>query len=1030
MRKMVRVLIAALCVIAGAVWGDAGMIYDDFEGEMLDESKSELKILSFKLERIQIRENLVPNPSFEEVQAGTKIPAGWIWDRRNTNATCEIDESRAHSGKYSLKLTNGTPSGAHIYGTIWTSQPIHITPGKSYVLSAYVLSSDPGIAWLGGGHNWQFRLYIPPTNGEWRKIWMRFIPSKEDSDFTLRINTDSPTKGFWVDDVKLEEGEQPTPSLQITKLQIEPSFDVSQEFSGDGELSLQFIVCSPTDIRLQLYAKIGNSPLFKKEISIPAGASLLTLSVNAQGISGKQRMRIGFLEGKRELLSSEFPISFISSSNAESRLKKIEEDLHSLKKSLEELRAKGEDISYPLVTYTVLENFTKYAEEDLEYYKERKEAWVLKRALYAIDDMEKMRERLKSQISQVKKGKLGFPKVPRWTGEERAKIVGASFIAPTKSLGSSVVQRPVFFTGYGAFGQVRADIEKFPNYGINIIQIEFGPNSVFPRENEVLDAPIKETLTILDRAKKAGVAVNLLISPHYFPEWMLEKYPELRKRREGFLQYCLHAPQSKELLLRYIKTIIPPLKNHPALHSICLTNEPVNVEEPCEHALRDWQNWLKNKHNDVETLNKRWGTNFSSFEEIPLPNPFSPGFNLQTPIGMDYVLFNQDWFAGWHKMLADAIHEIAPDLPVHAKAMTWTLVNDVDVRYGVDAELFADFSQINGNDSVNFYSHGQGEFAQGWIGNLLPYDLQRSMKNAPIFNSENHIIPDRETRYVPPEHIRCALWQEAIYGQSATTIWVWERTYDPRSDFAGSIMHRPMCAEAVGIVNYDLNRLAEYVGTIQNLKPHVFIIMSNSAKVWDMGRYNDCLSKLYTALTFLGVKIGFISERQLERGEFPSAKVLFVPAMLHISDKAFAGLKNFKGKIVFLGEGDLLTHNEYNQLRQERLKGDIISYRYGETTWQDLWINLQTKLREWGISPSIEVQDKSGKPLWGVAWLSCDMERKKLVNICNYRNDKIEIRLRGGKGKAIELISGKEISPFSIVLNPLEFKLILFEGSD
>jgi len=39
MRKMV--LIAALCVIAGAVWGDAGMIYDDFEGEMLDESKWE-----------------------------------------------------------------------------------------------------------------------------------------------------------------------------------------------------------------------------------------------------------------------------------------------------------------------------------------------------------------------------------------------------------------------------------------------------------------------------------------------------------------------------------------------------------------------------------------------------------------------------------------------------------------------------------------------------------------------------------------------------------------------------------------------------------------------------------------------------------------------------------------------------------------------------------------------------------------------------------------------------------------------------
>ena len=61
------------------------------------------------------------------------------------------------------------------------------------------------------------------------------------------------------------------------------------------------------------------------------------------------------------------------------------------------------------------------------------------------------------------------------------------------------------------------------------------------------------------------------------------------------------------------------------------------------------------------------------------------------------------------------------------------------------------------------------------------------MKDAPVFNSENHVIFDREMRYIPPEHVRAALWQEAIHGQSATTIWVWEREKsNPRGDFAGA----------------------------------------------------------------------------------------------------------------------------------------------------------------------------------------------------------------------------------------------------
>src|SRR6185295_3769016 len=110
----------------------------------------------------------------------------------------------------------------------------------------------------------------------------------------------------------------------------------------------------------------------------------------------------------------------------------------------------------------------------------------------------------KSQL----KGK-DFPRVPRWSGASRPTVAGPSFVDPKKG-------RPVFFVGHGHFGQVRADIEKFPAYGINVVQHgEMGPAQVFPKEDVIDDAPVKNLIDELDRAEKAGVAVDFLMSPHY-----------------------------------------------------------------------------------------------------------------------------------------------------------------------------------------------------------------------------------------------------------------------------------------------------------------------------------------------------------------------------------------------------------------------------------------------------------------------------------------------------------------------------------
>ncbi|MCZ6679338.1 MAG: hypothetical protein O7E52_19070 [Candidatus Poribacteria bacterium] len=153
-------------------------------------------------------------------------------------------------------------------------------------------------------------------------------------------------------------------------------------------------------------------------------------------------------------------------------------------------RQRGLPIDYVDISIAILEDFIPYVYSDLEGGEHERAL----EASYAVFELGKtavgeLEEFLMEQLKPVS--------VPRYqTGE--IHIDGASFHGMTKDSGSGALeQRPVFFTGYGHFSQVRGDVEKFTRYGINLIQVEFGPQSVFPDETTVSNAEVEAFL--LDR---------------------------------------------------------------------------------------------------------------------------------------------------------------------------------------------------------------------------------------------------------------------------------------------------------------------------------------------------------------------------------------------------------------------------------------------------------------------------------------------------------------------------------------------------
>ena len=94
-----------------------------------------VRFTRFTVTPLHVNANLLTNPGFEE-GAGGGIPVGWEWSARNTDATCRTDTTTPHLGKQSIRLTNGTEFGSHVYGMLWAREPVMLHPGRRYTLSA------------------------------------------------------------------------------------------------------------------------------------------------------------------------------------------------------------------------------------------------------------------------------------------------------------------------------------------------------------------------------------------------------------------------------------------------------------------------------------------------------------------------------------------------------------------------------------------------------------------------------------------------------------------------------------------------------------------------------------------------------------------------------------------------------------------------------------------------------------------------------------------------------------------------------
>ena len=465
---------------------------------------------------------------------------------------------------------------------------------------------------------------------------------------------------------------------------------------------------------------------------------------------------------------------------------------------------------------------------------------------------------------------------------------------------------------------------------------------------------------VMEEAKKNNIAVMLLASPHYVPDWFWNNYPEANAYQEGFLK----GNVTNDIYKSFIKTHIQALAkaaDFSNLHSIILTNEPIYNTQYYTNGKQIFKDqfisYLKTKYNsssDVyipEQMRKNWGITESDYKWTRVTMATGSSSNTITANGKfwDWMEFNNEIFTGYHKWLADMVHEIDADIPVHTKCNS-TAFNRDKLNKGINTEEIYNYLDYNGFDGGMNFESGR----EGYLYIRMAEDLANSISENPTVNSENHIIPDGCTDYSDKQALIAGadLWQGFIHGRTASAAWVWRKSAS--YPYNHSITYRPDVVAEITDKTLQANKNADIIEKLQNSDRNFYILYSDAALLYSEESYLSSCYNAYEALWRIGQRASFITEKQIAEGKLKNDSVLVIPSATNINDTALNNLNAFTGKVISIGT--LPQKNEYDINISLNMK-NVSSVA---DTIDEICNAFETALKEKGI-PVITLRNADGK---------------------------------------------------------------------
>jgi len=528
---------------------------------------------------------------------------------------------------------------------------------------------------------------------------------------------------------------------------------------------------------------------------------------------------------------------------------------------------------------------------------------------------------------------------------------------------------------------------------------------------------IKEIIAEIGFAEENNLAVTFLPSPHHFFKDVIKRYELEHPLAGSFTEYNVSHPIIREIYERFLREIIPILRDYKCINSFCISNEPqYDCSTIPEFYTKPWQDWLRERYNnDISELNRYYKSDYTSFDEIELKHDLT-----QKAHTYDFNVFNNLVFGEWHKFMYDIIKELAPDIPISLKFIGWTrsFSEPESQLRGQGLEAF-DYIDLNTCDYSNYIDDGLEHLAK-----LYWYDFMSSYKNVPVVDAEDHIVKDDAASFYPLElsdYAEQVIYQGAIHGRAVSNIWLYAR-HKHNSARRESFLYRPDCMYKLGRAALDLNRLSYEIAALVEEPAEIGIISSSADRLFNIaGPYASYLA--YESTLFLGQKPRFAVDSKPEA--IHDFKAIIVPNIIYLSVEQINELKKFidNGGKVFVMGTDSLSKTERDLEQDPELVKYILDNSYvveyqgsaakmNNMSKAEFIEKLYNFIDDAGLS-YVEIKNaETGERMLNVECNVSSYDGKVIVNLANCQTDEKKIKVYlGGElvTESVELRSGEAL---------------------
>ncbi len=477
--------------------------------------------------------------------------------------------------------------------------------------------------------------------------------------------------------------------------------------------------------------------------------------------------------------------------------------------------------------------------------------------------------------------------------------------------------------------QWATDAAQMVETGLSWVRIgEFGWSRMEPSPGTFTWDWLDKAIEVLGNT---GLKITLGTPTATPPRWMLDKHPDMlavdaegRPRKFGSRRHYDFSHQGyRDECRRIARAMGERYGQNPHIAAWQIDNEYDCHDTTLSYsdtARRGFQDWLAQRYQSTDALNRAWGNVFWSmeydtFDQIDLPNLTVTEPNH--PHVLAFRRYSSDQVVAFNKVQADELrnHTTAPLIHNYMGRITsfdhWKVGADLDIASwdSYPIGFLSDRLEGNANFKKNYLRQGHPDMQ------AFHHDLYRAVGKGRMWVMEQQPGPVNWAPYNPaplPGMVRLWTWEAFAHGAETVCYFRWRQ-----APFAQEQMHAgllrpdsapaPARAEARQVAD-ELDNLPE-VGTAKAQAALIFDY--ESAWAWDAQPQGADFEMFrlafatYCALRRAGLNIDILPPDTSDLSDY---KLVLAPGLMTLSDNLRQALANFKGIALIGPRTDTKTH--------------------------------------------------------------------------------------------------------------------------